>query len=296
MIDLRSWWGQLFASKTPKAALPEPRGYALCIGVNRVDPTHYDGWDGKLQGCENDAIGMSKALKRRGFIPPKILLTREATSGAVLAHLADLARAAQPGDIVVVTNSSHGGQVPDYDGDEFDDRDETICMYDRQLLDDELELAWSQFRRDVRILFVSDSCHSGTMCRARIPVSVGVSTMLSRAAPPTVLARVAAGNVDLYRGLQSAAREREPIKASLLSLSACADNQTAMDGVGNGLFTGSLLTILEQYSTENLGRVIKRVGRDIGALQSPQYRYGGPRCAAFEQSPAFSIRTPEVTT
>lgn len=36
------------------------KGISLHIGLNRVDPAHYQGWDGKLNGCENDAKSMER--------------------------------------------------------------------------------------------------------------------------------------------------------------------------------------------------------------------------------------------
>ena len=37
-----------------------PRGYSLHIGLNHVDPDAYDGWDGRLFGCINDANAMKE--------------------------------------------------------------------------------------------------------------------------------------------------------------------------------------------------------------------------------------------
>ena len=31
------------------------KGTALHLGLNHVDPDHYQGWDGELAGCQNDA-------------------------------------------------------------------------------------------------------------------------------------------------------------------------------------------------------------------------------------------------
>lgn len=41
------------------------KGISLHIGLNSVDPVHYQGWDGKLAACEFDAKDMV-ALARRG--------------------------------------------------------------------------------------------------------------------------------------------------------------------------------------------------------------------------------------
>ena len=50
--------------------------------------------------------------------------------------------------------------------EETDQLDETWVLYDRQLLDDELYDLWCRFAPGVRILMISDSCHSGTVSRA----------------------------------------------------------------------------------------------------------------------------------
>jgi hypothetical protein len=41
------------------------KGYALAIGLNGVDPVHYDGWDGALNVCEADAKKIFSYLKRK---------------------------------------------------------------------------------------------------------------------------------------------------------------------------------------------------------------------------------------
>ena len=40
------------------------RRVSIHIGLNSVDPTHYDGWDGKLQACEADANDMHAIATR----------------------------------------------------------------------------------------------------------------------------------------------------------------------------------------------------------------------------------------
>ena len=73
------------------------------------------------------------------------------------------------GDILLLTYSGHGGQIPDVTGEETDKLDETWCLYDGQLIDDEMYLELSRFAAGVRVLVFSDSCHSGTVVRAAPP-------------------------------------------------------------------------------------------------------------------------------
>ncbi len=143
---------------------PITQGYALAIGLNKVNPSHYAGWDGELMGCEPDATDMLKIAKSQGLKSEK-LITSEATREKVLDKLGKLAEELKPGDLLVVSYSGHGGQIPDQNGDEEDGLDETWCLYNGELLDDELYGAWMKFQAGVRILVFSDSCHSGTVLK-----------------------------------------------------------------------------------------------------------------------------------
>ena len=140
---------------------------SLHIGLNTVDPKHYQGWDGALQGCENDARDMEAIAKAAGF-DATMLLTKGVTADAAIAAISAAAEKVEPGDLFLLTYSGHGSQVPDKNGDEPDQRDETWVLYDRQLVDDELFALWAKFEPGVRIFVLSDSCHSGSAVRATI--------------------------------------------------------------------------------------------------------------------------------
>ena len=43
------------------------KGLALTIGLNAVDPKHYQGWSGKLNACEADARDMAEIARSRKF-------------------------------------------------------------------------------------------------------------------------------------------------------------------------------------------------------------------------------------
>ena len=152
-------WGQNSNNSRPK-------GYALHIGLNSVDPNGYGGWNGKLKGCVNDAITYEQISTNNGFKRLR-LHDAAATSEEVYRHMLWAAKDLKDGDIFLITFAGHGGQIPDTSGDENDNKDETWCLYDRQLIDDELFQLFWQFQSGVRILMISDSCHSGTAARVR---------------------------------------------------------------------------------------------------------------------------------
>jgi metacaspase-1 len=137
---------------------------SIHIGLNNVDPNAYNGWDGALSGCINDANDMHAIAVGLGY--QSLLLTdSDATADRVIAEIGQTAADLQSGDIFFLSYSGHGGQVDDVNGDEEDALDETWVLWDRQLIDDELYALWGQFAAGVRIVVLSDSCHSGTVLR-----------------------------------------------------------------------------------------------------------------------------------
>src|SRR3954451_11741336 len=112
----------------------DTKGISLHIGLNSVDPRHYQGWDGQLQACEFDAEDMSKLADGQGF-KATTLMTKAATAQAVTAAIAEAATQLDDRDTFLLTYSGHGGQVPDTNGDEPDRMDETWVLHDRQLVD-----------------------------------------------------------------------------------------------------------------------------------------------------------------
>jgi hypothetical protein len=118
-----------------------------------------------LAGCENDARDMNTLAEAQGFSNRQVLLSSQATSGNVIAAITAAANELRTGDFFLLTYSGHGSQMRDASGDEPDQFDETWVLYDRQLLDDELYALWGRFQPGVRILVLSDSCHSGSAAR-----------------------------------------------------------------------------------------------------------------------------------
>ena len=76
---------------------------------------------------------------------PTVLLTKKATRAALLSGMRSAAKSLKAGDLFFMTYSGHGGQVRDSNGDEPDRKDETWCLYDGQLIDDELYFELSRF-------------------------------------------------------------------------------------------------------------------------------------------------------
>jgi len=138
---------------------------ALLVGINK-----FSGRINSLQGCINDTLEMQEVLcSFYGFENDaiKILHDSEATSANIRAQLDWLKADAKSGDVLVFHFSSHGTQVPDDSGDEWECKDEVIVPYDHDwdhpFRDDDLRAIFAQIPDGVNFTFIADCCHSGTI-------------------------------------------------------------------------------------------------------------------------------------
>jgi hypothetical protein len=126
-------------------------------------------------------------FQRRDII---ILQDADATHTGIEKAFAELNKRVRHGDFVYIHYSGHGSLTHDCNGDEPTGQDQTWVPYgarsgnkpqhhkdDYDILDDEI-LAWLApiYAKTDQIVFVSDSCHSGTVSRGE--------TSLVKAVPP----------------------------------------------------------------------------------------------------------------
>jgi hypothetical protein len=298
-------------TKKPTNAARRHKGVSLHIGLNLVSPAHYGGWSGELVACEFDAHDMAALARARGM-KARTLITKKATRSAALAAIRAAARSLKSGDLFFLSYSGHGGQLPDVSGDEPDKQDETWCLYDGQLIDDELYAELGAFAAGVRILVLSDSCHSGSAVRAGPPPTPASGR--PRAMPTAVARRTYLEHRAFYDRLQqdlaknAGKPDADPdaalaqlaisprlesiavrLKAQVILISGCQDNQTSADGDHNGAFTEQLLAVW------NLGKFVgnyARFHRDIKARmaadQTPNLFVLG-RAGRFLRQPPFKV-------
>jgi hypothetical protein len=289
-----------------------PKAHSLHIGLNGVSPAAYGGWAGPLAACEFDANDMAALARGKGMLP-KVLLTKKATRAAVLTALRAAAKALKSGDLFFMSYSGHGGQVPDTNGDEPDHQDETWCLYDGQLIDDELYFELSRFAAGVRVLVLSDSCHSGSVTR-ELPLELAPPDQRPRLMPDAVGRRVYAEHKAFYDKLQAdvaraaakamvdpdaaLAQVGAPahatalvgaFKPAVILISGCQDNQTSMDGEHNGAFTEKLLRVWNQGKfSGSYASFHARIRAAMPATQTPNLFVLGS-AAPFLAQPPFTV-------
>ena len=300
------------ASKSIVAAAGKAKAISLHLGLNGVSGAAYGGWDGPLAACEFDANDMAALAKSKGM-KPTVLLTKKATRANLLSGMRGAAKALKAGDLFLLTYSGHGGQMPDVNGDEPDGKDETWCLYDGQLIDDELYFALSRFAAGVRILVLSDSCHSGTVTRDGPPPPPPPGTR-SRQMPAGVAMRVYEAHQAFYDKLQrdvmkaAGGRIADPdaalsqvgaagqtgtvvgtFAAAVVLISGCQDNQTSLDGDHNGAFTEQLLKVWNRgVFNGTYGSFHARIRAGMPPSQSPNLYVLGDAAAFLKQAP-FSV-------
>lgn len=279
-----------------------PQGISIHVGLNEVDPAHYQGWDGKLVACEFDANDMETLASGRGFEPHK-LLTKAATAQALTSALDESSGKLDDGDMLLLTYSGHGGQMPDSNGDEADRMDETWVLYDRQMVDDEIYSLLGKFKRGVRIAIFSDSCHSGTVAKAAIdlvgPDKVAASTGEDgsdvprvKGMPDEVSRETYEANRETYDEIQRSTPpyDSASIGASVVLVSGCQDNQTSLDGQHNGLFTQTLLKVWHNGAFSSGYRTFRRrIAREMPPWQSPNLFIVGTPNTKFANQVPFTI-------
>jgi len=283
------------------------QGIFLGVGLNVVDAGQYGGWDGALRGCENDARDMASIAGSRG-LSTKLLLTKSATAAGLFSELDTAARALVAGDLLVVSYSGHGGQVGDVNFDEVDRLDETWCLYDRMVVDDELFAMWGKFRPGVRILVFSDSCHSGTATKekkllAAYKEGIRSSDLLGLYAEAKSDVRFKfmpfanawshyQDSKGMYDSLQllSGATDRAQVAASVILVSGCQDNQLSADGPANGLFTSTLKKVWDGGKfVGDYRKFHKEIVARMPPSQTPNFFTVGVTNAVFEAQQPFYL-------
>jgi hypothetical protein len=139
---------------------------AVVAGLTQVDPDAYGGWDGNCPGCDIDAEIFARLCAENG-LEVGLALNESATIENLVTAARGAWRDMSENDLFVFYISGHGGQIKDVSGDEEDAQDETLCLWDGELSDDVLRSLWEEIPAGVRVLFITDTCNSGSNYKAR---------------------------------------------------------------------------------------------------------------------------------
>jgi metacaspase-1 len=250
-----------------------PKGLSLHIGVNHYDNASYrqrhtaiERPIPSLPNCDRDAMA-KKAIADRFAFTSALLINKEATATEVIRGIAAAGHYLDDGDLFFLSFSGHGSRISDRNGDEDDGYDETWCLYDQMLPDDELFALLQRFRPGVRVLVIADSCHSGTSTKDIV------------------------GDLDRPGGAFPVQKTDE-VLASCLLMAACQDAEKAMapGNMGYSLYTHWMLKILECYAfCDSYRELHHRICRQMPRHSTPNLFPFGPGAQQFMQSRPFHI-------
>jgi len=236
-----------------------PTGRSLHIGINDVSAAAFPD-AGHLSGPENDAIAMRNLATQRGFLA-ELIPPNEAVYDNVKVKLLAAAEAAKPGDIFLFTFAGHGTGKFDLHSTEPDHRDEALLLHDKLLWDNDLRLnIWPAFSRDVRVLMIADSCHSGTV--AELFLNHGTRTFRAREISEETREKHLQKYQEFYRRLSTPVHDS--ISANVLLLAACGDTENTPDDFPNGVFTATLLRVLDEEQPKNYADLINKIRQHVG--------------------------------
>lgn len=165
--------------------------------------------------CTMDGRNMQELARACGVNDVEVMFDEECTSANVTSKVIEMSQRCEPDDYFIFYYSGHGTNVADQSGDEADGQDEAFCFvdangqisYETIMTDDTFaELITENLNSEVRILILTDCCHSGTIA-------------------------------DLSKS------EWDDFEA--ISITGCMDSQTSGDVGTGGIFTHSMLLAIE---------------------------------------------------
>jgi hypothetical protein len=262
---------------------------------------------------------MEQIARDADFTTRDVLLGADATYARVITKIRSAAAQLGRGDFFFFSFAGHGFQRVDTidDPDEDDQLDETILLFDVELFDDVLRKdLWPRFEAGVRILMVSDSCHSGSVflqpgdpptlniAAAReeefttedeFPVRTG-DNLVARTVTHTTARRHRAEYEAFYQStlLPFIA---PPIRASVLLLGACEDFDRTGDDFPHGVYTAALLDVLKDSNPTDYddlrNKIQERLDAD-GRNQRAVIRPADPNDVTLRRQRPFTLNQEPV--
>lgn len=244
-------------------------GFFVGIGLNKVDPKKYQGWDGMLKAAENDIICCSEIADNANFAKCTKFLGSDATRSNVQDTLMRLSVMAQPGDLVWIAYSGHGAQYQS-NGKKL----EGYCLHDGIFPESEMRNLIAALPSGVRVLVTLDCCHSGGFNK-----SLAINKSFTLGCEANLASqRIKAMPFDI-----SLMMEVSPIgkKGATLPLNggqhikwltACQKSEVAIDGERNGVFTSALIVSVRDLNEANYEKMYKNICELCEPVQHPQMK------------------------
>lgn len=231
---------------------------SIHVGINKYDREYYGG-NIDLQQCVNDAENFYDFIEGRGFQP--VLITNQgATVEKFTDLMTDAAKTLKKGDILFLTDSSHGTYDDNIAGGKVK-RQTAICLHDGIFWDYEMRELLKKFKAGVKVIWLSDCCFAESNWRF-IRDSQPYNNALARYTPKPKGAVAVPTQGD-----------KRSIRCNLFTYSSSNIYQVSYEDENGGVFTWSVLQALKKEPAASYYQLWKRSSEIIAPLypQSPVF-------------------------
>lgn len=243
---------------------------AVCTGLNL-----YPNPANNLKGCCNDAMDWASYLKnKQGVLDVSIVLNANVKIKPTIDLIVAKLNTCVSGDHFIFTNSSHGSNIPDRNGDEVDFRDEVLCWYDEFFCDDNFRQIIDSAPTGVNVTIISDSCHSGTVTREFVQ-DIKIIEGYKRAkviTPEDASFAAMLHKLPVKRRAMSTGISEENMREVLIS--GCKSDEYSYDafiqGRNNGAFTRACLDILNNAANLTYTQFYSELRKKLPSGEYPQ--------------------------
>lgn len=262
---------------------------SLHVGINDVSTEYYNGYVPPLYGCVNDMKKMGQLAKELGY-DTNFLKNEEATRKTIKESLIDLGNSVEENGILLITYAGHGAPIPDENNDENDKNDEAWVTYDGFLLDDEIFESLAQIKQKIRVVLISDSCHSESMSRFFMLDEEAIKTTpFTRSISRSQVMAILHQNNQTTREVRQNVSSKRSLEFSVyvIALSACEQTEFAKEIGGQGVFTKAFINNFKNSQNLNYTSFVALIKSIIAdPTQQPTITTSHNFNAAFlEQTP-----------
>ncbi|MBX9457430.1 MAG: caspase family protein [Rhizobium sp.] len=260
---------------------------ALVIGINDYTAV------ASLDGATNDAHDIADVLSRNGTPRVLVLTNSDATKANIVNAWNTLLDEAQSGDTIFVTYAGHGAQLKELKpGDERDGLDEFWVLpgfdpkniretWRESVFDNELHQWFTEAgRKGVKVVLVSDSCHSGGMDRTvrgkKRFVEFGNSRVLGE------LLAMVGGSAGTHTDIQPESRTPDNVTMLAATAEALPVPEVVIEGKSRGALSWAFARALEGKADRDNDGLVTRIELEDYVLSTVRMR------SEALQSPVFT--------
>ena len=225
---------------------------ALVIGIN------YIGTQNELHGCINDSINVKNLLinhcdyQEQNIVHMTDLTQIKPTRENIEKEFEKLILQSHAGDTLFFSNSSHGSQVADNNGDELDKLDDVLVPLDFMtrgvISDDYLNSILQKLASGIKLTCIFDNCHSGSILDLKFNLIPNNKYLKGSLNANTIYNTGEWSNE--FKFLIEPSNTH--LSANIVCFSGCRDDQTSSDITSSGKSFGAFTNTFIDYLNNNL--------------------------------------------